>query len=1181
MLKAVEKLAKGQVNIEPAVLKVEPAAVSLELVESTSMTGEIVVSTMGGESVKGIIYTSDPRMEVLSNYFAGSNCMIRYEVHGDYMFEGDELSGYFYIIAECGEYKVPFHVVAKKLYAQASVGKIDSIAQFVKLYKSSMKEALHVFGAPAFVKILENDTERQYYRLLSERPATMHNLEEFLIVTGKKTRVSLSMDDKGRLYRGLDVIVTDSFSIRMSDWGYTQLDVSCDSEFVTLIRDKYTSDDFLAGVVKIEYKINPNLLHRGKCMARIHVESIDQSFDFEITCMPEREMTDDGRYHRRQVKEKFALMDCYVKYLSGEKVLGQWASETTRIIEQRYIRGEASRLDNLWAAYAYKLNGQAESAEEILTEFKRLYDNNDSRQWALYLMICLIDEPEENRRQKMMSQIRELYTARPRDKWLKLIMFLALSNLEKDEKIEYQVLLGWFKEGVSSPVLYAFAAKLLLAQPYILSSIGEFELQTLNWMRKKKIISKDLSDQIGHISPSLGQYRLLTDELLSYCYETYREIDMLASVCAYRIRGERFDAASVDWYAMAIKHDLKITGLYEAYINSVDLHSSIDIPESVLIYFQYSNLLSYSRKALLYANIIKNRGRYTEIYNRYLPIMQSFAQAEIAANHIDDSLAVVYEHMLGTMEITQTLAENLSEILYANKLMISDDKEACDRYKNVVILHENLKEPQEYPVVDGCAIFPVYSGNFVILLKDKRGRYVAGKNDNELMRLFNPGRYIRTCLEKAPNKLSYIMHHMSGKVGLLDMDKQMAYFARALVDSDIVSDDYKSKIGPGVLEYLKTNEPLVNTKNYLLKIDYSKLNQRARKDYLESLVGLGMFDEAWSFIVQYGAGELEIEYLKKIVLSQLDANDPAEDEQLVYYAKHCFDNQVSDKRIVKYLMKYYCADARHMAKVYRASKNQGIKSAEFLERVLILMAISRTFVKESEEIFVEYCNTSPTGVIRRAYLNYFSYMAYISNMKLSEEFYHILEQSMQDGFKLCDYCRLALIKYYSSLNVISANRVTLLNDLVTYFLSSGRYYDIFSELPEKILIRHHLYDVVLVPYRGLLKNGEVFANFRYSSQDPFEQERLDDATDSLYLFKKRLAPGESIELYFTENGDRMRRTTEIKKYEAPGVDVDYNFYNRLGSMNELNRYTQALELNEQAINYKARVAVTDKIFKTF
>ncbi len=257
LLKVVERLAKGQVNTDQLVLAVTPQSVDIELVESQTATGELVIETMTGDEVRGVIYTSDPRMEVSTNQFSGVRNVIKYEFHGSNMLEGDTYNGFFFITSQCGELKVPFSVATKRLYAQASVGKIDTMGQFIKLYKASMKEALLVYCAPAFAKLLESDSEKQYYRLLSVRPISLHDVEEFLIATQRKHRVGLSIDDTGRIYRGLEVVLKDSVTISMSGWGYTEVYVSSDSDFVTPVKDKYTAEDFLAGSCRIEYKIDP------------------------------------------------------------------------------------------------------------------------------------------------------------------------------------------------------------------------------------------------------------------------------------------------------------------------------------------------------------------------------------------------------------------------------------------------------------------------------------------------------------------------------------------------------------------------------------------------------------------------------------------------------------------------------------------------------------------------------------------------------------------------------------------------------------------------------------------------------------------------------------------------------------------------------------------------------------
>ena len=120
----------------------------------------------------------------------------------------------------------------------------------------------------------------------------------------------------------------------------------------------------------------------------------------------------------------------------------------------------------------------------------------------------------------------------------------------------------------------------------------------------------------------------MDDTILEACYEAYPQEEMLAGLCAYRIKGQQFGNGMHVWYELAIEHDLQITGLYEAFMASLDPREVRQLPKSVQLYFQYNNHLTYRQKAVLYVNIIANRENQPAVYERYRQIIQDFAENE-------------------------------------------------------------------------------------------------------------------------------------------------------------------------------------------------------------------------------------------------------------------------------------------------------------------------------------------------------------------------------------------------------------------------------------------------------------------------------------------------------------------------------------------------------------------------
>ena len=106
----------------------------------------------------------------------------------------------------------------------------------------------------------------------------------------------------------------------------------------------------------------------------------------------------------------------------------------------------------------------------------------------------------------------------------------------------------WFTGGLCSPFLYALAADIYVKEPYLLLQLGRFELHVLHWICRHQRFTEDLCRQIVRRAIGVHTYKRLLDDILQACYEAYPQEEMLAGVCAYRIKGQRFDADTHAWY---------------------------------------------------------------------------------------------------------------------------------------------------------------------------------------------------------------------------------------------------------------------------------------------------------------------------------------------------------------------------------------------------------------------------------------------------------------------------------------------------------------------------------------------------------------------------------------------------------------------------------------------------------
>ena len=269
MYKRIEELAEGKVHTAVPMLAFTPDQVRLEPVEGSQVTGAFTISSINKVPMKGVVYSTDLRMEIKNPQFQGEQVQIRYEFHGNYMQEGEVATGEFFIISNGGEYDLSWSVAVKRLYAETSIGRITNLEDYIRLYRANWRERVHVFSAPGFKKLLRSPNEALYYKLLSTKPVTRANMEEFLVACGRKERVAFALSGQAAEHLQLSEAVEESLNITLSDWGYTEIKVSCDADFISLEKELLTTDDFNGDHLQFRYQIYPERMHAGKNFARL------------------------------------------------------------------------------------------------------------------------------------------------------------------------------------------------------------------------------------------------------------------------------------------------------------------------------------------------------------------------------------------------------------------------------------------------------------------------------------------------------------------------------------------------------------------------------------------------------------------------------------------------------------------------------------------------------------------------------------------------------------------------------------------------------------------------------------------------------------------------------------------------------------------------------------------------
>lgn len=190
MQKRIRQIAAGKFESDQPSLSISDEELFLTVTEGQEYTGEFEITSENHIPVRGIVYSTHPRMECLTPQFEGENIRIRYQFHSKGLVEGQEEKGAFVILCNQSVHSLSFCVSISRLYAQTATGAIRSLSDFTALAKENWQEAYQLFYHKSFPNILKakETKEKMYYQgILAAKPSSQ-NLEEFLVAAGRKNR---------------------------------------------------------------------------------------------------------------------------------------------------------------------------------------------------------------------------------------------------------------------------------------------------------------------------------------------------------------------------------------------------------------------------------------------------------------------------------------------------------------------------------------------------------------------------------------------------------------------------------------------------------------------------------------------------------------------------------------------------------------------------------------------------------------------------------------------------------------------------------------------------------------------------------------------------------------------------------------------------------------------------------
>ena len=1175
----IGQIAAGRFNGTKPILAFSEETIDLSVIEGRSEAGSFVIESTNQIKICGIVYSTNPRMECLNPHFEGEKVRIRYQFNSKGLTEGDACEGKFVIVCNQIEYSLSFCARITRLYAEASTGAVKSLDDFTRLAASNWDEAYHLFYNRNFLNTIPYDNvyERLTYEGFACARPSGQNMEEFLICVNKKQPVSISVDKSEEIFMASKEPQSGCFTITKDNWGYTEIRLRTDCEFIKLSKPVLTLDDFIGKTYLYEYIIDASAMHAGRNFGRIYIDGVYQSFTIDITAgVRDDDGSISGIAVTKDIKEcMVGIMELYTSFRLKRIVTGVWANETISILNHLHALMPDEHMYELMKAQAFIINRQRQEAKWILDDFKHTNPDKKAPIWGYYLYLMTLLEREPSYVDNMTHEVELIFYENPDSVLLFWVLLFLRDQYFDDSAGKLKDIKYWVLRGCSSPYLYIEAYYLISQDPYLIKELSVFELRILSWAVKKKALTKELAGAIFEAVDLAGGFDNRVYELLTAAYEICPEAEYVGIICSYLIKGHKNDTCFHKWFELGIENKLRLTGLYESYLITMDDRQISPVPKVIQMYFSFDNKLPYRKLAVLYNNIIAAKETEPEVYHKYRKAMGRFAMDQVQLRHIDDNLAVLYEDMLELGFINEELSAAFSDIIYTHKLIVFDK-----RIVRAIIYQNEMKEPQIVPVTDQCAYFELFSNDYVILFEDSRGYRYVKSISYRLQRLMDAEKYLDRCISLSPDRPQYIVSHFKNVRDYSDFTKDDLKLFKPVFYSESFSDSYKAVMGYRILKYCQLHDYEDYVRQFLQSIDFDILQKDARKYLIDMLVSNRLYEKAYDMAMEYGIDMLAA--ASKVVLCENALKvQHVDDDFMVQLAISAFKTGKYSDLVLKYLCENYTGPTDELINLWHAADKFSISSMKLDERILEQGIYTQIEPEKISDIFMEYYKRAGNDKLILAYISLVAHGYLHSGGCKADFIFDIIEKRFIGNRTLNDACQLALLKHFAEKTDITQAELEIEDTLLKYYIYNNMYFDFFARLDYRLLEKYFIYDKAFLQYESTPGAHVVLHYSRDEDGEEFNSEDMVEMYDGIYVKAFVIFFGELIRYYITEEHDNSIEVKESNRLTCNNIpgDNDHSRYDLINEMIISDTLSDETTLKSNIDEYKRLDAATKRLFK--
>ena len=205
--------------------------------------------------------------------------------------------------------------------------------------------------------------------------------------------------------------------------------------------------------------------------------------------------------------------------------------------------------------------------------------------------------------------------------------------------------------------------------------LSPFWIQVFCFAGKRGLLTEELVMRMAYLSGYEKNFSGSLYQALVAGYEKFPSEDILEAVCKYVMKGNPRKPEYFRWFSLAVQQGLRLTRLYEYYVETMDISYQRELPKPLLMYLTTMTIPWRQPEGLVYASDESPAKRRSPRFMKATGILwEKFARAKIAEGHMDENYAGCLSGIFCWIHRPEKMAELAAGKLFTYRLYCDDKK---------------------------------------------------------------------------------------------------------------------------------------------------------------------------------------------------------------------------------------------------------------------------------------------------------------------------------------------------------------------------------------------------------------------------------------------------------------------------------------------------------------------------